>query len=200
MASMNQARGGTMAGLWGDAHSPMTWSGVKAKLAALEAKELLSLVGDLYRLSKENQAFLDARCAASADPLQHYKKIISDSLYPDVQKNKPIQIAKAKRAVSDYKKAAADPQGEVELMVYFVEQGNDCTLDYGDIDGPFYDALILMYGRAVDQLLSLPKNAREPFRRRLAAILNSAAHIGWAYPDELRDHYKRGFGDQDLDD
>ena len=178
----------------------MTWSSVKAKLAAVEAKELLSLVGDLYRLSKENQAFLDARFATLADPLQYYKKIISDSLYPDVQKNKPIQIAKAKKAVSDYKKAAADPQGEVELMVYFVEQGNDCTLDYGDIDGPFYDALILMYGRAVDQLLSLPKNAREPFQQRLAAILNSAAHIGWCYPDGLRDHYQRGFGDQDLDD
>ena len=178
----------------------MTWSSVKAKLAAVEAKELLSLVGDLYRLSKENQAFLDARFATLADPLQYYKKIISESLYPDVQKNKPIQIAKAKKAVSDYIKAAADPQGEVELMVYFVEQGNDCTLDYGDIDAPFYDALILMYGRAVDQLLSLPKNARGPFQQRLAAILNSAAHIGWCYPDGLRDHYQRGFGDQDLDD
>jgi len=65
----------------------MTWSSVKAKLAALEAKELLSLVGDLYRLSKENQAFLDARFATLADPLQYYKKIISESLYPDVPKN-----------------------------------------------------------------------------------------------------------------
>jgi hypothetical protein len=105
-----------------------------------------------------------------------------------------------KTTVSDDKKAAGDLPGEAELMVYFVEQGNDCTLDYGDLDAPFYDALILMYGRAVEQLLSLPKNASRPFQRRLAAILSSAAHIGWGYPDERRDHDQRGFADEDLDD
>jgi len=36
-----------------------------------------------------------------------------------------------------------------ELMVFFLEQGNAFTVEYGDIDAGFYDALLVMAsGRA----------------------------------------------------
>jgi len=44
-----------------------------------------------------------------------------------------------------------DLSGEAELKTYFVECGNQFTVDYDDIDEEFYDALNLMFKQAVDK-------------------------------------------------
>jgi hypothetical protein len=170
-----------------------TWSAAKAKIKKLDECELLNLVADLYRLSKENQAFVHARLELGADPLQYYKRIINDCIYPDVHKNKPIQISKAKKAIIDYSKAVGDTLGEAELMTFFVEQGNAFTLEYGDINAAFYAALNLMFRRAIERICSLPDQRRDAFKERLETIMNSSAKIGWGYHDELRDDYYTAF-------
>ncbi|MDM7938557.1 MAG: hypothetical protein QUV06_14035 [Cyanobium sp. CZS 48M] len=114
-------------------------------------------------------------------------------MYPDVQKNKPIEIAKAKKAIGDYCKAVGDAVGAAELMTFFVEQGNALTIDYGDIDEGFYAALNLMFRRAIDKVCSLPDSSRDAFKVRLEAIMRSSAHIGWGYQDGLRADYYRAF-------
>lgn len=167
-----------------------TWSAVKTEIRRLEAAELVSLLGDLYQLSKENQAFLQARCGLATDPLADAKKIIASCVAPDILRNKPIQIAKAKKAISNYSKAVADPTGEAELMIFFVEQGNDFTLNYGDIDEGFYNALVLMFGRAIDKVCSLPKQQQKGFQQRLKDIIQAATPIGWGYPDDLRNLWR----------
>ena len=126
-----------------------TWSDVKSVIANLDQKQLLILLSDLYKFSKENQAFFHARFGVGVDPLIPYKKTIEECMYPDVYCDKPIQISKAKRAISSYSKGIGDALGETELMIFFVECGNKFTVDFGDIDESFYDALNLMYKRAI---------------------------------------------------
>jgi len=91
-----------------ESHSQI-WTDVKAAMARLENKQLIKLVSDLYYLSKENQAFLHARFVVGADTLAPYKKTISACMYPDVYTNKPIEVSKAKKAISSYSKAVGDP-------------------------------------------------------------------------------------------
>jgi hypothetical protein len=170
-----------------------SWSDVKAKITKLDARQLVNLVADLYRLSKENQAFLHARLTVVDDPLEFYKKIVDESMYPDIQKNKPIQISRAKKAIGDYRKAVGDALGEAELMTFFVEQGNAFTLEYGDMDESFYGALNLMYRRAIEKVCSLPAVHRDAFKGRLEAIMRSSDSIGWGYHDALRDDYYSAF-------
>lgn len=170
-----------------------SWSDVKAKITKLDARQLVNLVADLYRLSKENQAFLHARLAVVEDPLEFYKKIVDECMNPDIYKNKPIQIARAKKAISDYSKAAGDALGEAELMTFFVEQGNAFTVDFGDIDEKLYGALNLMYRRAMEKVRSLPAVHRDAFKERLEAIMRSSADIGWGYHDGLRETYYSAF-------
>lgn len=162
-------------------------------MAGMDKKQLIVLVSDLYRLSKENQTFLHVRFGVGDDPLSPYKKTIEACMYPAVDKNKPVQIAKAKQAISSYTKAVGDPRGEAELMTFFVECGNNLTLDLGDIDEAFYDALNRMYLRAIDKVLSLPEEERYGFQRRLKAIMTSSSNIGWGYHDRLCDDYYEGF-------
>jgi hypothetical protein len=172
------------------------WSDVKSAVAGLDKKQLVEIVRDLYRLSKQNQAFLAARFSLGEDPLAPYKKTIRDCMYPDVMKDKPVQIAKAKKAISDYSKAVGDPAGEAELMTFFVECGNSFTVEYGDIDEDFYNALNLMYRRTIEKVPSLPEDQENGFKERLRAIMESSSGIGWGYHDELSHEFYQAFTDE----
>lgn len=174
-----------------------TWSDVKSVVIGLDQKQLLKLITDLYRFSKENQAFFHARFRVVDEPLTPYKNIIEDCMYPDLYSNKPIQIAKAKKAISSYSKAADDPVGLTELMVFFVECGNNCTLSYGDIDEGFYDAINRMYRRAIKKIPGLPEEYQREFQDRLKDIMTSSSHIGWGYHDILSYDYHMAFSEEE---
>ncbi len=174
------------------ASSP-TWSVVKAAVIDLDQRQLVRLIADLYRSSKENQAFLHARLSVGDDPLGPYKKTINECMYPGTYSNRPIQVSKAKRAISSYSKARGDPLGEAELMILFVECGNNFTVNFGDIDQAFYDALNRMYQRAIGKVLALPEEQRSEFKDRLEAIMSSSSDVGWGYHDMLSDDYYEAF-------
>lgn len=177
-------------------HGPV-WSDVKRKIISLDQKQLVQLVGEFYRLSKENREFLHTRFQVGDDPLASYKKTIRESMYPDVHKDKPIEISKAKEAIRRYSKAVGDPLGEAELMTFFVECGNSFTVEYGDIDEDFYSALNLMYKRAIERVLSLPTEERDEFPDRLEEIMTSSGNIGWGYHDELHCDFYDAFPDDE---
>ncbi len=174
-----------------------TWSDLKKVISDLEHNEILQLVRDLYQLSKTNKEFLHARFLVGDDPLKPYKDTIKDSMYPDVMRDKPLGISRAKRAISEYSKAADDLKGEAELMVFFVECGNRFTIEFGDIDANFYDSLTLMYDKAIDMILSLKDEDQHQFKKRLKLIMDSSSGIGWGYHDELCDLYYDAFGDDE---
>ena len=114
-------------------------------------------------------------------------------MFPDVFKNKPIQISTAKKAINEYSKAVGDAKGEAELMTYFVECGNQFTVEYGDIGEGFYDALLRMYARAINKVLTLPEEEQHEFRERLKTIMVTSDRIGWGYHDGLCEQYCEGF-------
>ena len=174
-----------------------SWSNLKESIASLDSSELIRLIGSLYELSKGNRDFLHARFAIGADPVAPYKEVIEDCMFPDVMKNKPIQISTAKKAISEYSKAVGDAKGEAELMTYFVECGNKFTVEFGDIDEGFYDALLRMYERAIKKVLSLPAKEQHEFRQRLRKIMVSSGGIGWGYHDGLCEQYSKGFPEDD---
>jgi hypothetical protein len=173
-----------------------TWSAVKSAAANLSKEELLSPVGKHYRFSRDNQAFLHARFADAEAAMADCKKVIAACLYPDVQRDRPLQVAKAKKAVADFCKAVTDPAAHAELMVFFLEQGNAFTLEYGDIDAGFYSALVAMARRAAEVICSLPVDLQEPFLERLGEVVRSSSGIGWGYHDDLADIYAAAFPDR----
>lgn len=169
------------------------WSAVKTAVLDLNRDALLVLIRDLYDLSQSNKHFVDARLRLGQDPLSPYKKIVAECMGPDAVRNHPVQISKAKIAISEYRKAASDVLAEIDLTIHFVECGNQFTLDYGDMDGPFYDSLLGMYARAVEAVVKLPEPQQEPFRKRLWELTESSDGIGWGYHDGLCDEYYSAF-------
>ncbi len=175
-----------------DKSKKITWDNVEKSIKSFESSQLIELVYDLYQLSTENKNFLHARFSRDDTILLRYKEIISNCLYPDAM-DENDDFAKAKKAIKDYAKATGNADGTIDLMIYYVESGNQFTLDYGDINEFFYDDLIAMYEKASKTVLKLPQEKQELFRKRLEKIMKSANGIGWGYHDELCDIYNESF-------
>lgn len=105
-----------------------SWSDLKAQLVGLEKTELLQLVKDLYSSSKDTQQFLHARYAmGGGDVLAPYKDTSTQSINPsDVRK--PLSVAKAKKAIVDYKKAVGQQVAffqTTETISFLISCGNN---------------------------------------------------------------------------
>ena len=99
-----------------------TWSDVRAALLHFDRAGLRGLVQDLYTASKDNQAFLHARLGLGHGELQPFKARISKCICPDLMKNQPVAVSKAKKAMADYKKAIGRLEGMAELSVFYCEE------------------------------------------------------------------------------
>jgi hypothetical protein len=155
-----------------------SWGDVKARLADFDRVGLIGLLQDLYAASKENQAFLHARFALGDDPLKPYKATITQWINP-ADYRKPLSVAKAKKAISDYKKALGEPEGLAELAVFYCEEVFDFLAGCGVDDGGFYDALERMFEQALKYVLALPEARRASFLARLERVRALGQDVGW---------------------
>jgi hypothetical protein len=150
---------------------------------------LLGLVQDLYTTSKDNQAFLHARLGLGDDQLQPFKVSISNWIYPDLAKSRPISISKAKKAIADYKKAIGRPDGMAELCIFYCEEAfgflESCSME----DESYFVALIRMYERSLEFVLSLPPAERANYVERLDKLRSRGRHVGWGVQDELNSRW-----------
>lgn len=158
--------------------NPPGWSEVKASLKNIDHAGLMSLLHDLYAASKDNQTFLHARLALGADVLTPYKAVIAQWLNPP-DSRKPLSVAKAKKAISDYKKALGQPEGLAELTVFYCEQVFEFLEICGIDDDLFFDALARMFSQALANALALPPAQCALYLARLDAVRDRARVTGW---------------------
>lgn len=165
--------------------SSPTWSDVKAALTIFDRAGLQGLLQDLYAASKDNQAFIHARLGLGHDPLKPYKAIISRWICPDVMKNEPISVAKAKKAISDYKKAIGRPEGLAELSVFYCEEVfiflDSCGMD----DESYFMALVRMFEQALKLVFVLPLAERTTYLERLDKLRSRGKNIGWGVKEDF---------------
>jgi hypothetical protein len=160
-----------------------SWRDVKAKLDAFDRAGLLRLLQDLHEVSKDNQAFLNARLGLGAAPLVPYKKVISRWIAPDVMKGQDFSVAKAKKAILDYKRAIGHPKGIAELSVYFCEEAVGLLLWCGMEDESYYAALVRMFNQTLITICALPEAEREAFLERLNQLRSKVGQFGWGVKD-----------------
>ena len=146
-----------------------TWSLVKAKLAKHDARQLLSLIQELYAAYPENRAFLHARFTAGDDVLEPYKTAIDRWLWPDIFRKQQPSFAKAKQAITDYKKAVGNPAGLAELMVFACERAAGF---YQDVGGGERDvtAVLWLFEQGASLASKLPASLRDEYCARLTNV------------------------------
>ena len=174
-----------------------TWADVRAFLLKFDRPGLQGLIQDLYAASKDNQAFLHARFGLGSDQLKPYKATISRWINPDLMKNQAVSVSKAKKAIADYEKAIGRPEGLAELSVFFCEEAFTLVEECSFGDERYFIALIRMYARSVNVVLSLSLAERRAYVERLAKLRSRSKHLGWGVDGAFNDiWYDADFDDQ----
>jgi hypothetical protein len=162
-----------------------SWTDVKAKLAGFDRLALLGLVQHLYAAHEHNQAFLHARFGLGEDALEPYKNRIDRWLWPDVFRQEDTSVSKAKQAISDYKKALADPEGVAELMVFYCERAAGFCRDIGNEDAGYFDALVRMFEQALKTTITLAAHVQDGLLARLDRVRSISHEFGYGVGDDM---------------
>ena len=141
----------------------------------------------LARSSTANRTFLDARIQADMGggaAIEIYRKLIVEQFYPKRGFGK-LKLAEARKAIRDYKKATGNVEGTIELLLTYLENGNEFTCEFGDIDAPFYDSLCSVMDELAALLKSEGPAAYAKVSERLDHVATKANGIGWGYGDHI---------------
>ena len=158
---------------------------MRSRLASYDRAGLLGLVQDLYAAHKDNQAFLHTRMGLGKDVLLPYKDTIDRSLWPDAFSRERPSVARAKQAISSYKKATGDPAGLAELMVFYCEQAAGFCSDLGYQDDGYFNALVRMFEQALRTAKTLPGSNRDALDARLDRVLMISKSFGYGVADDM---------------
>ena len=169
--------------------SAPTWNEVKAKLGPFDRVGLIGLLSDLHGLSRDNQAFLYARLGLGSDPLEPYKAIVTRWIYPDLFPGQDTSVAKAKKAISDYRKAIGLPAGMAELSVFYCECAARLVSECGMEDEAYFNALVRMFDQALTTAAMLSPQEQRLFLKRLDAVRSLTGEIGWGVNDAMDELY-----------
>lgn len=175
-------------------NTKVPWKSVKQVLVERDRQALINLIEELYALNPENQTFILTRYNL-IDTLEPYKAIIQECVHPEW--NQRIELGEARKAFNRYKKAVGEPEGLLELAVYYVECGTACTVEYGDIDGQFYDSMISMLNQAIKLLDIVRLDVRNKYRPRFKALMDKTREIGWGYGDYIAEAYYEAFSPEE---
>ena len=161
------------------------------KLVQFDRAGLVGLLGDLHSLSRDNQAFFHARLGLGADSLAAYKRTISRWIYPDLSRDQRISVAKAKKAIADYRKAIGLPEGVAELSVFYCEKAARLPAECGFEDEGYFTALVRMFEQALVAVMALAPSPRQPMHAetsRRGAFDHRRCRLG------REGHYGRALG------
>ena len=164
----------------------MNWSQIKRELQKKDKAELVGYLKRLFSLSAENKSFLETNLSDSdGEPPEYYLREITESVNPDI--DSPIDLKRGRKAIASFKKAAPeDLWGRVQLMMHFVEEGACFTLQYGDIDGPFYDSMTGMINSIFDLSGQLSSVEHSHLIKRFEQLDSETAdRIGWGFSDHI---------------
>jgi hypothetical protein len=170
----------------------MSWTEIDKQLKERTTDDLIKLMKGLHDLSPQNKAWLTAKLLPVAQDtkyLEDCRRKIVNFVYKETNGIPHMpRFREAKKVISDYRKSTSDLRGTLDLMLTYVERGHKFTNDFGDIDEPFYDALINMLERFAVELRRSPAKYElyVQFRSRLMKIRRTS-DIGWGYGDFIQD-------------
>jgi hypothetical protein len=167
--------------------SAPNWSDVKAALNDMDRAGLLALLQNLYAANADNRTFLHTRFALGADTLAPYKTVIDRWLSPNFSRNEDFSVAKAKKAIADYRKAIGNAGALVELMVYYCERATRFSDEYGLQDEGYFDALVRMFEQALKAIATLPKTQQLKPLARLDQVRKISRNFGYGVNDDMGD-------------
>lgn len=100
-------------------------------------------------------------------------------LWPNVLRNQDVSVSAAKKATSDFRKAAGQREGLAEPMVFYCERAACFATEYGMDDPGYLDALVRMFEQALKVSVTLADAERDAMLNRLDAVRVASRDFGY---------------------
>ncbi|MCK8058433.1 MULTISPECIES: DUF6155 family protein [unclassified Fusibacter] len=168
---------------------PITITELKKELKKMEQSELIELISNLYKSNDKVKEIINAKVVGEKyqeELLEVYKEKMYAEFFPENMRKVPSFVT-AKNMIAEFKKVGNNEM-LLDLMLHFVECGNAFTIEFGDIDGPFYNRLCSVYEQFIDLLNSKgTEDLYLKFKDRIDNLISSSSGIGWGYGDFIYD-------------
>ena len=166
----------------------MKKSDEKRKLESYGREELEELLLELTSQNAFNKEWLQVKTGngiPSKQAIHEYKKRIKKAFNDGDRSN----LREARASVLEFKKLTNDPAQITELMLYYVETGEEISNKYGDMYEQFYCSIESIFDEAIKTL----NKAQSPemttlFLPRLRKIAREGAE-GWGHKETLEEIY-----------
>jgi hypothetical protein len=160
---------------------------IKKELRNFEKEKLVSIIMDCYKMSGEVRDYINNLLDPDEAIENLYNKAKSQILhefFPKHGSNK-FKITHAKKAITEFKRLTKDNDRTLDLMIFYVEMGIGYVHFNRNPGEYFFESLVSMYGKAVEELKGRI-DTYKPYYERLHNIIEDASHIGEEFQMKLR--------------
>lgn len=165
----------------------MTKAKLRKKLELLPKERMITLVMSLYDASTDARRYLDFYTTPNNEAeVEHFKKIIKNEFFPSRGFSEKPSFVTCRKAISDFKKMKPQPEHLADLMLFYIEQGCEYTMTFGDMWEQYYTTLENNFDKAMKHTCS--NGLLFQFYERIETMLN-ATKTGWGFSDTLWDIY-----------
>lgn len=146
------------------------------------------MVLKLYDARKEAKEYLDFHLTPNSyAELEKCKRAIKKEFFPTRGFSDKPSFAKCRKIISDFQKLKPEPACVADLMLFYIEQGCEYTLTFGDMWEQYYETLERNFGKAMDFIFM--HGLLADFYERIEKMLHSVSDTGWGFYDALSDIY-----------
>ena len=154
------------------------------ELKKLGKEELYALLLELSSLRKENADLLKLKLQSGADEaITYYKQKIKEALWQE-----KTNLREARKALVDFKKISKNQEHLLELMIFYLENGEKIDHEYGDMYEAFYSSMETMFEQII-KMLNNNSDLIPKFKGRLDSIIDNSCD-GWGHKDALLEIYE----------
>ena len=169
----------------------MTKTTFKKTIQNLTHDELCGLLLDLYSDSKIFRDIISSRLSESDadDVLEKYVLRLEKSF----NKIHSFSLSSCKSILAEYESIAPTDRYKAVINYWFAFYAAEFSRTYGDIDSPFYNALVKAGLRTIEYS-GIDRDFYELWHDRIEDLINSCGYFGWGVEEDL----KRAFTDVEL--
>ena len=139
----------------------------------------------LQTLSKEYLEFY--LTPDSNAELEKCKKAIRQEFFPTRGFSEKPSFTKCRKVISDFQKLKPDPVCVADLMLFYIEQGCEYTVTFGDMWEQYYTTLENNFEKAMKFIFM--HGLLATYYGRIEKLLENANNCGWGFYDTLSDIY-----------
>lgn len=166
----------------------MSKAKLKKYLLSLNKEQITDLILELYDARKEAKEYLEFFLEPNCDAeLNKCKKAIEKEFFPTRGFSEKPSLAKCRKVISDFQKLKPPTTYVADLMLFYIEQGCEYSITFGDMWEQYYETLVRNFDKAMNFIFI--NGLLIDYYERIEKLLDRAAILGWGVDKAMQDIY-----------